>query len=153
MTDATTTDDLRLEQVLDASPELVWEAWTDPVHLARWWGPDLFTTPRCEVDPRPGGAIRIDMAGPDGVTYPMTGEFREVVESERLVLVTSPVDGAGDKLFEVLLTVTLTPEGAGTRLTLEAEVLSQGPEAPQYLAGMEIGWTQSLGRLARQVAA
>jgi uncharacterized protein YndB with AHSA1/START domain len=152
MTDTGRSTDLRLEQVLDATPELVWEAWTDPVHLAEWWGPDLFVTPRCEVDARPGGAIRIDMAGPDGVTYPMTGEFRELVRPERLVLVTTPIDDGGHPLFEVLLTVTLAPEGEHTRLTLEAEVLSQGPEAPQYLAGMEVGWTQSLGKLARKVA-
>ena len=153
MTDTGRSTDLRLEQILDAPPELVWEAWTDSAHVSEWWCPELFTIPRCEVDARPGGAIRIDMTAPDGVTYPMTGVFRELVRPDRLVLVTTPIDDDGHPLFEVLLTVTLTPEGERTRLTLEAEVLSQGPEAPQYLAGMEAGWTQSLAKLARKVAA
>src|SRR5271154_3427625 len=49
----------------DASRELVFQAWTDPKHLAQWWGPRGFTCPRCEIDVRPGGLIRIDMRAPN----------------------------------------------------------------------------------------
>src|SRR5512133_1069200 len=59
-----------LTRTFDAPREVVWRAWTDPKLLAKWWGPRMFTTPRCEVDVRPGGAILIDMRGPDGVIYP-----------------------------------------------------------------------------------
>jgi len=64
---------LVLTRVFDAPRELVFKVWTDPKHVARWWGPHRFTNPVCELDLRPGGAILIHMRGPDGVVYPMTG--------------------------------------------------------------------------------
>ncbi len=57
--------DLVLTRVFDAPRERVWKAWTDPRQVAQWWGPAGFTNPRCEVDVRPGGVLRIDMRGPD----------------------------------------------------------------------------------------
>jgi uncharacterized protein YndB with AHSA1/START domain len=65
--------ELVLTRVFDAPRELVFKVWTDPKHLARWWGPRGFTNPVCELDLRPGGAILIHMRGPDGTVYPMTG--------------------------------------------------------------------------------
>src|SRR5208283_3243052 len=79
--------ELTLTRVFDAPRDLVWSAWTDPSHMARWWGPNGFTNPRCEMAVRVGGVIRIDMRGPNGIVYPMTGTFREVVAPERLVFV------------------------------------------------------------------
>src|SRR5436190_8252782 len=63
--------ELVLTRVFDAPREVVFRAWTDPERLAQWWGPRGFTNPRCEWDARPGGAIRVDMKGPDGTVYPM----------------------------------------------------------------------------------
>jgi hypothetical protein len=57
------------ERVLDAPPDRVFRAWTDPEGLARWWGPKGFTNPLCEVDARPGGAIRIHMRSPGGKAH------------------------------------------------------------------------------------
>jgi len=58
-----------IERELDAPRELVWRVWTDPDEVARWWGPEHFTTPRekIEFDLRPGGICRMTMVGPDGV--------------------------------------------------------------------------------------
>src|SRR4051812_13276105 len=75
-------------RIFDAPRELVFKVWTDPQHIAQWWGPHRFTNPRCEWDARPGGKIHVDMRGPDGTVYPMAGEFREVVEPQRLVFST-----------------------------------------------------------------
>src|SRR5471030_3335358 len=69
----------------DAPRELVFKAWTDPKHLAQWWGPRGFTNPVCEWDVRPGGKIYDVMRAPNGVDYPMGGEFCEIVPPERLV--------------------------------------------------------------------
>ena len=55
-----------LTRLLDAPRELVFKMWTDPTHVARWWGPKGFTNPVCEVDARPGGALRIVMRGRTG---------------------------------------------------------------------------------------
>ena len=77
--------EVSLTRVFDAPPQLVWMAWTDPRHMAQWWGPKGFTNPVCELDLRPGGAIRIHMQAPNGAVYPMTGSFEEIVPCERLV--------------------------------------------------------------------
>src|SRR3984957_63515 len=79
-------------RIFDAPPEVVFRAWTAPERLKRWWGPKGFTNPVCEVDLRPGGAIRIHMRAPDGVVYPMTGLFVEIVEPERLMFTSSALD-------------------------------------------------------------
>ena len=139
-------------RTFDAPRELVFKMWTDPKHIAQWWGPHGFTNPRCEWDARPGGAIYIDMTGPDGRVYPMNGQFREVVEPERLVFVSAALDAAGNPLFSVLNTVTFTEQSGRTTMRLEASVIDAGPAAAQYLQGMNEGWGQTLERLASHVA-
>ena len=141
-----------MTRVFDAPRHLVFRAWTDRSQLERWWGPKGFTNPVCEVDARPGGAIRIDMRAPDGIVYPMTGTFLEIVEPERLVFISSALDSQGEPLFEVLNTVTFADEGAKTKLTLHASVSKAKPEAARHLAGMEVGWSMSLDRLADRLA-
>src|SRR5580692_63489 len=69
----------------DAPRELVFQTWTDPKHLAQWWGPRGFTNPVCEWDARPGLEIYVVMRAPNGARYPMGGEFREIVATEKLV--------------------------------------------------------------------
>ena len=140
-------DDLILTRVFDAPRELVFKAWTDPGQLAVWWGPHGFTNPRCEWDARPGGLIRVDMRGPDGTVYPMPGEYREIVEPERLVFTTGALDGEGNLMFEMLNTVTFEETGGKTTLTLRTHVLRMTEAATRHLDGQEIGWSQSLERL------
>jgi uncharacterized protein YndB with AHSA1/START domain len=149
--------DLVLTRVFDAPRELVWKVWTDPAHLAQWWGPKGFTNPRCEWNARPKGSIRIDMRTPDGVIYPMSGTFQELVEPERLVFISSALDEQGNSMFDILNTVTFKncpdkDHRGKTELTLRARVLSTTTQAPQYLKGMEIGWNQSLDRLGDHLA-
>ena len=143
-----TPRELVITRIFDAPRKLVFKAWTDPARLQQWWGPKDFTNPVCEVDPRPGGAIRIVMRAPDGRTYPMSGVFLEVAEPERLVFTSTPLDANGNPLFEVLTTVTFSDRGGKTELTLHASVTMSTAEAPQYLKGMNQGWNQSLDRLA-----
>jgi uncharacterized protein YndB with AHSA1/START domain len=135
------------KRVFDAPRELVWKVWTDPAHLAQWWGPKGFTNPRCEWNARPKGSIHIDMRAPDGVIYPMSGVFEEIVEPERLVFVSSALDENGKSMFDVMNTVILTEEHGKTALTLKARVISVTERAPQYLKGMEMGWNMSFDRL------
>jgi uncharacterized protein YndB with AHSA1/START domain/ketosteroid isomerase-like protein len=139
--------DLVLTRTFDAPRELVFQVWTDPKHLALWWGPDGFTNPVCEVDARVGGAIRIDMRAPSGAVYPMSGTFEEISEPERLVFISSALDANGKSMFDILNTVLFEEQHGKTVLTLQARVMKATVEAPQYLKGMEAGWTQSLGRL------
>jgi uncharacterized protein YndB with AHSA1/START domain len=140
--------DLVITRVFDAPRRLVWKVWSDPAHIVQWWGPKGFTNPRCEWDPRPKGSIRIDMRGPDGTIYPMNGVFQEIVEPERIVFRTAALDESGKPMFEVLNTAEFTEQGEKTKLTLQLRVLTTTARAPQYLKGMEMGWNQSLDRLA-----
>src|SRR6266403_1047048 len=140
--------EVSLTRRIAASPECVFRAWIDAKHLAEWWGPKGFTNPVCEVDPRVGGAIRIHMRAPDGTVYPMTGRFVEIDRPHRLVFSTAALDGEGKPMFEVLNTVVFTAVDEGTEISLVARVTSTTPAAPQYLAGMSQGWSQSLDRLA-----
>jgi uncharacterized protein YndB with AHSA1/START domain len=144
--------ELIITRILDAPRELVFKVWTDPKHLAQWWGPNGFTNPVCELDVRPGGAIRIHMRAPDGTIYPMTGTFQEIVEPERIVFVSAALDQKGQPMFEVLTTVTFAEQGGKTKQTMRARVIKMTPQAAPYIAGMEQGWTQSLERLAAYVA-
>jgi uncharacterized protein YndB with AHSA1/START domain len=144
--------ELVLTRVFDAPRELVFKVWTDAKHLARWWGPHRFTNPFCDLDLRPGGAILIHMRGPDGVVYPMTGVYQDVVPPERLVFTSAALDLDGNPMFEVLTTVTFAEESGKTKQILRARVIKKTAQAAPYLAGMEAGWTQTLERLAAYVS-
>lgn len=131
-----------------APRELVFQAWTDPKHLAQWWGPRGFTNPVCEWDVRPGGKIYVVMRGPNGTDYPMGGEFREIVLPEKLVFTSGALDEKGHLLFEFLHTVTFVGRADKTTLTIKSRVLSTTAGADKYIGGFDAGMTQSLEKLA-----
>jgi uncharacterized protein YndB with AHSA1/START domain len=144
--------ELVITRVFDAPRELVFKAWTDPTQMARWWGPNGFTNPVCELDVRVGGAWRIVMRSPDGTEYPCGGVYREVVQPERLVFTNIATDKDGNPVLDGLTSVTFAEQGGGTRLTLKTGAVAVVDYAAAYLAGMEAGWTQSLERLAEELA-
>ena len=141
---------LVITRIFDAPRELVFKAWTYPKHLARWWGPNGFDNPVCEIDARPGGAILMHMRGPDGVIYPTRGVFHEIVAPERLVMATWGFeDEAGNPQLEAHNTVTFAIHESGkTKLTLQTVIVKAAAEVTAMLAGMEEGWNESLDRLA-----
>jgi len=85
--------------VVDAPRERVFNAWTDPVRLARWWGPKGFTNTFHEFDLRPGGHWRFVMHGPDGTDHQNESVFVEIVEPERIVF-----DHVSQHRFRVIAT-------------------------------------------------
>lgn len=140
-------DELTLTRMIDAPRDLVFKAWTDPVQLARWWGPSGFTTTMKAWEARAGGAIHLEMNAPDGAVYPMSGSFKEVIPPGRIVFTGSALDPQGKAIFEIMNTVSFAEKGGKTKLTLQARVLWKGPDADKYISGQEAGWTQSLVRL------
>jgi len=136
----------------DAPRELVYRAWTDPKHLARWWGPRGFTNPVCKWDARPGNAIHVVMRAPNGADYPMGGEFLEVSAPDRLVFTAGALDEKGRMMFEFLHTVTFEEWNGKTRLTVRSRVAKTSAEANKFIGGFDAGMTQSLERLAEVVA-
>jgi uncharacterized protein YndB with AHSA1/START domain len=139
--------EVTITRIFDAPRALVFAAWTDPKHLAQWWGPRGFTAPVCEFEARVGGALRIVMRGPDGVNYPMQGEIRELVPPQRLVFTSVALDDAGNPILEQLTVVTFSEEGGKTRMTLQTRAVAVVDYATRHLAGMEAGWTQSIDKL------
>ena len=97
-------------RVLNAPRDLVFRAWSDPNHIAKWWGPKGFTNAFEEFDMRPGGMWRFVMHGPNGADFPNESVFLEVVRPERIVFrhLSSP---------EFLATITFEEQGAKTLLT------------------------------------
>jgi uncharacterized protein YndB with AHSA1/START domain len=147
----TAPDEVTLERTIDAPRALVFSAWTDPAHVAKWWGPGGFTSKVIAWDPRPGRPIRIDMIGPNGVVYPMNGNMVEIAPPERFVFSAGALDDAGAAMFDVMTTATFAEQGGKTRITLNARVTRKTPQADQHIKGMKAGWTQSLERLADYV--
>jgi uncharacterized protein YndB with AHSA1/START domain len=142
---------MKMTRIFDAPRKMVFAAWIDPKQVAQWWGPTGFTTPVCELDVRPGGAILIHMRGPDGTVYPMSGVYKEVMPPERLVFTATPLDKDGKAMFANLNTVIFSERDGKTTVTLRVEVVKSSAVAEQYLAGMEMGWKMSLDRLEAHV--
>jgi len=135
-----------ITRMFNAPRELVFKAWTNPAHLAAWFGPRGTTTPlsSIEVDLRPGGRWRACMVRMDnGEEYPAGGEYREIVEPERLVF-TWALDGKGGTS---LVTITLADQGGKTEMTFhQAGFLDEGERF-----GVEEGWLSSFERLTDHV--
>jgi uncharacterized protein YndB with AHSA1/START domain len=150
----TEREDLVLTRVFDAPRALVWQAWTEAEHFSKWYCPYGFTIPECELDPRPGGVLRIIMRGPAGSEHPMHAVFDEVAAPDRLVF-TSTLDGAdGAPMFVVQDTVTFDEQaGNRTLLTLRRHIVMATDEAAGPLAGIAEGTRQTFERLAELLGA
>ncbi|MEO6875799.1 MAG: SRPBCC domain-containing protein [Opitutaceae bacterium] len=145
---ATTRREIVISRVFDAPRELVWQAWTDAAHLAKWWGPQGFTNPVCQWEPQAGKSLHVVMRGPNGTDYPMGGEFLEVVRPERLVFTSGALDEKGQRLFEFHHVVLFAEQSGQTKLTIKSRLTKTTPGADQYTDGFKAGMTQSLEKLA-----
>jgi uncharacterized protein YndB with AHSA1/START domain len=142
-----------LTRVLKAPRDLVWRAWTDPVMLQQWWGPEEFTNPVVEGDIAVGGTLHITMHGPKGspfdVDMPMVKRYREIVPGKKLVFENEPVGPDGTSLMEGLTTVTFTDHPDGTLLEMTTSAKALRDFAVGWLQGMDQGWSQSFDKLQR----
>jgi uncharacterized protein YndB with AHSA1/START domain len=147
---------LMITRVFESPLDKVWKAWTNPQELQKWWGPHGVTNPTCKWEAKPGGEINIVMlAGPElgelaGAEWPMTGQFTEVSPQERLVYTSNPIMD-GKPIMESLTTVTFEEQDGKTKMTLQIVITQATSEAEGPLAGMEMGWNQSLDKLAENL--
>ena len=146
---------LKITRILNAPPSTVFKAWTDPMQLAKWWGPTGYTNPVCKLDLKPGGGIYIDMKSSDGTVFPMKGIIHEIANPSKLVFSSFAFeDEAGHAHLEILNTVTFEEYQGKTMLTLNAEiqkVTAEVGEAMKGVTNMDDGWNQSLDRLEELV--
>jgi uncharacterized protein YndB with AHSA1/START domain len=139
--------EVTITRTFDAPREAVWRAWTEPEQFAAWFGTPPYTTPpeRVSMDVRPGGAWSATMVSEeDGSELPFQGEYREVVEPERLVLTFGE---PGEANVEIL-TVTLTDLGGKTEV-----VVNQSGHLPQEeYPKLAEGYSAFFDRLAEHLA-
>jgi uncharacterized protein YndB with AHSA1/START domain len=145
------THELAITRLIEAPRELVFEVWTQ--HLPEWWGPHGMTTPVCEMDLRPGGALRTVMRAPDGTEYPTAGVFLEVVRPERIVF-TDAFDAGWTPSERAFMTAVITFEevGSKTRYTARALHWSAADRERHEQMGFHDGWGQSADRFEAVVA-
>lgn len=82
----TSDRELRIFRILNAPVELVWEVWTNPEHIANWWGPNGFSNTIHKMDLQPSGEWLLTMHGPDGKNYPNKSIFSEIIPYKKIVL-------------------------------------------------------------------
>lgn len=141
--------ELVLSRIFDVSPEKVYRAWTEPELLKQWFAPLPWTTPRAEIDVRPGGANRIVMRSPEGEDFPNQGVYLDVVKNERLVF-TDAYTRAWEPSEQPFMTVVLTFEDLGGKTRYTARVLhwSVADRERHEQMGFHEGWGQCADQLA-----
>ena len=145
------TDDrgIVISRVIEAPRELVFEAFTEVRHLARWWGPEGFTTSTRSFEFRVGGVWDFVMHGPDGTDYQEWITWTEIAQPERIAMLHG--ESRGDpNAFESVL--TFEPDGAATRIEMRTVFPTKDlrDEAVEKYHAIE-GGQQTLGNLAAYV--
>jgi uncharacterized protein YndB with AHSA1/START domain len=144
MTEPSSDAAVRVERVLPASPEEVYDAWTDPQTLRRFMCPHNVLFARVEADVRVGGKFRLDMVHADHTTEHY-GEYRELDRPRKLVFTWRSKYTAER---DTLVTILLSPEGENTRLVLIHEQLPSDKARQQHTGG----WTSCLEKLSEYLA-
>ena len=133
--------ELHLTRVYRAPRSLVWKVWTDPNHVAKWWGPRGFSLTHHSKDLRAGGSWVYTMHGPDGVDYPNCTRYFEVIEGEKMVY-DHGSDGQSKPLFRVTVTFQDVPEGTQMDMTMAFESKEAAQSAGEFIrkAGGNSTW-------------
>jgi uncharacterized protein YndB with AHSA1/START domain len=148
-------------RVFRSPRDLVWRLWTEPVKLARWWGPDSFSNPECEFELRAGAPYRIVMRGPDGVDFPLRGEVVDWSLHSRLVTTIDTTEhpqsfhgayrSAGGYGGATPLVATQSVQFAnhadGARVTVTLRFADTTTRDAYARMGAEIGWSESFDAL------
>lgn len=147
--------ELVMERVFNAPRELVFKAWTEPEHLAHWWGPKGWTLPVCTVDLRPGGEWHYCMRGPEGEESWGKATYREIVPPERLVYVDAFSDAEGNvntALPQMVIAVEFF-EHEGQTKVVSRSLFTTVEERDTVLAmGAVEGMNETLDRLEAYLA-
>ncbi len=132
----TSETSLRIERSFDASPEELFDAWTSPEVLKRWWAvhPEG-TTPVAEVDLRVGGRYRLAMVSPDGERHTVGGEYREVERPSRLVYSWQWELDSGETSHLSTVTVEFHDRGERTDVVLEHTGLPDADSRDRHARG------------------
>jgi uncharacterized protein YndB with AHSA1/START domain len=160
---------IEITRVFDAPREMVWNAWTTPEIVQKWWGPEGFTAPNIKIDLKVGGKYIYAMQGEKGTQWEnvmySAGVFEEIVPNEKLVLTDYFSDEEGNKLppmtfgqdqnfpDEMTITVLFNETADGkTELILKYPKPETEEQMNAMIASqMEAGWNSSLDKLAKSL--
>lgn len=157
---------INITRIFDAPREQVWQAWTNPDILMKWWGPEGFYCPSAKIDLRVGGKYIYTMHGPSGSQWDKdmysAGIYREIVPNEKLVVTDFFSDDKGNKVDpitqgqsadmpdEMDLTITFEDEDGKTKLTIfYPKPAGEAHFEAMKNGGMETGWNSSLNKLQK----
>ena len=150
-------NDLILERTLDAPLERVWEAYTNPEHMKRWFAPKPFELTEIDLDLRPGGVFRIRMVGPDGFDtgHGVPGCVLEVIEREKLVWTNAlgpgfrPSElGEGCEAFAMTAVITFADAGDGKTAYKAVALHKDAADRETHKnMGFQDGWGTVAGQL------
>ncbi|WP_258104283.1 SRPBCC domain-containing protein [Marinoscillum sp. MHG1-6] len=142
-----------IKRTFNAPRQLVWDVWTQPEHIIKWWGPEGITTRVEFMDFKPGGKWKYVMTGPDGTEYPVTGIFQEVNPIERYTSTDDFADeykehAHGMDLPNILLVTTLFSDlGERTEVTIIFTHPTEEDKEKHEKMGGASGWNSSFKKL------
>jgi len=151
--------DLVITRIFPVPALLVFETWTKPEHLVRWWGPKGITMPFCRIDLRRGGVYHYCLLSPDGTEFWSKGVYHELVVPKRIVCTDFCSDREGNFVdptcygmttgwpAEMLVTVTFTEVEGKTSLTLRHGPMPEGDDR----SAAQQGWNECLDCLAEHL--
>lgn len=145
--------ELVLERLIDAPPERVFRAWTDPALLKQWFMPKPWTVASAELDVRPGGANVIVMRSPEGQEFPNRGVYLEVVKNQKLVFTDAYTQAwqPSDKPFMTGI-ITFENFGGKTKYTACVRHWSEADRKQHEEMGFHQGWGQATDQLVALMA-
>jgi uncharacterized protein YndB with AHSA1/START domain len=153
-------DSVVLERSFDAPVDLIWQMWTDPEHFKGWYGPQGATIPVAKMDVRVGGTrlVCMEMQTPNGpMQMWFTGQYREVVENERLVYTESMADENGNVASPSAMGM---PEGHPIATEIRVELEDLGGRTKMVMTHVGIssdspgatGWVMAFEKLVAYLA-
>lgn len=139
--------ELTIVRSFDAPPALLFKMWTQPEHIARWWGCPYCRSVSAKTDVRVGGAFQVDMDLEDGSLHTISGVYKEIREPDLLSFTWSWRRDDGTKGSDTVVTVEFAYRGDVTEMTLHQAVFGD----PAECLGHNEGWTTSFDRLLRYI--
>jgi uncharacterized protein YndB with AHSA1/START domain len=151
---------LVVTRIFNAPRELVWKAWTDPVHMMRWWGPKNFTAPVIKINLKVGGKYLCCMRSAEGQEFWSIGIYKEIVPFEKIVCTDSFADEKGNVVhashygmpgddfpMEMEVTIQLEDLDGKTKMTLIHVGLPSGDMQDMT----SVGWNESFDKLVESL--
>jgi uncharacterized protein YndB with AHSA1/START domain len=147
--------EVEFERIVNASPETIWQAWTNPEMLKQWWGPDNVSIPECEIDLRVGGKFYIVMEageamGPyKGTRWPMEAKYTLIEKNTKLSYTAKARTEGQEETTEIdqMTDLILSYENGKTKMKVKAAINKTGPNAGMAVQGMEYGFNQQFAKL------